>query len=186
MVYGYDWDRNEASSTAGFHQPGFTFKINSVDYLKVFSDCRCRTILRGELLSGSMNGGDFIAIPTGSGPFVQQILGILGDDRNAILHHIDAGDETDNWTVFVRGRPLFRDVHVPGIAGSCDTAAAIYLINTHRVAKEPLGLAKASRNESSHPLWDWELDGLHQAGERRRTGCGGGVVPPVDTIENDL
>jgi len=159
MVYGYDWDSSEASGAAGFHQPGFTFKIDSVDYLDVFSHCWCRTILRGELLSGSMNGKDFIAIPTGSGPFVERILGILGDGRNAIRHHVDAGAETDHWTVFVRGQPFLRDVLLPGIAGSCDPAAALYLINTHPAAKEPPRLAQASRNESSHPLWDWELDG---------------------------
>jgi hypothetical protein len=158
MVYGYDWDCSEASSTTGFHQPGFTFKIHSVDYLDVFSDCRWRTILRGELLSGSMNGKDFIAIPTRSGPFVQRILGILGEPRHAIRHHVDAG-EAEEWTVFVRGQPFLRDVLLPAIAGSCDPAAALSLMNPPLVAKEPPRLAHGSRSESSHPLWDWELDG---------------------------
>jgi hypothetical protein len=159
MVYGYDWDQSEASSATGFHQPGFTFEINSADYLDVFSDCRCRMILRGGLLSGSMNGKDFITIPTRSGPFVQQILGILGDGRHAIRHRVDAGAEAENWTVFVRGQPFLRDVLIPAIAGSCDPAAALYLMNTPVVAKEPPRLVQGSRYESSHPLWDWELDG---------------------------
>jgi hypothetical protein len=125
----------------------------------VFAECSCRTILRVKLLSGSMNGIDFIAVPTGSGPFVQRILGILGDGRNSIHHHVDAGAETDHWTVVVRGQPFLRDVLIPAIAGSCDPAAALYLMNRHPAAKEPPRLAQASPNQTSHPLWDWELDG---------------------------